>query len=87
VLVEHPLRHDFRLVAPARPAETASDCYRFELTVAPGKAESLAVTEEKTFGQTVQLTNLNDDQVRHFLSQPVTSPKVKEGLRQALELA
>jgi hypothetical protein len=86
VLVEHPVRNDFRLLEGVKPAETASDFYRFEVKVAPGKAESLAVTEERTFGETVALTNLNDDQIRHFLSQPVASKKVKEGLQQAMEL-
>jgi hypothetical protein len=86
VLVEHPVRNEFHLVDCAKPAETASDFYRFELKVAPGKTESLPVTEEHTFGQTVALTNLSDDQVRFFLSQPVTSKKVKEGLQRAMEL-
>jgi hypothetical protein len=86
VLIEHPVRNDYRLVNTAKPAETASDCYRFELKVGAGKAESLAVTEEKTFGQQVILSNLGDDQVRFFLSQPVTSEKVKAGLHKVMEL-
>jgi hypothetical protein len=86
VLVEHPVRNDFRLLEGVKPTETASDFYRFELKVAPGKTESLAVTEERTFGETVQLSNLNDDQVRHFINQPVASKKVKDGLQRALEL-
>jgi hypothetical protein len=86
VLVEHPVRNEFHLVDSAKPAETASDFYRFELRVAPSKTESLPVTEERTFGQMVALTNLSDDQVRFFLSQPVVSKKVKEGLQRAMEL-
>jgi hypothetical protein len=86
VLIEHPVRNDFRLVNTAKPAETASDFYRFELKVPAGKTETLAVTEEKTFGQTVVLSNLGDDHVRFFLNQPVTSDKVKAGLQRAMEL-
>jgi hypothetical protein len=86
VLVEHPVRNDFHLVDTAKPAETASDFYRFEVKVAPGKAESLPVTEERTLAETVVLTNLNDDQIRHFINQPVTSARVKEGLHKALQL-
>jgi hypothetical protein len=86
VLIEHPVRNDFHLVQTPKPAETASDFYRFELKVPPGKTESLAATEEKTFGQQIILGNLGDDQVRFFLSQPVTSDKVKKGLTRALEL-
>jgi hypothetical protein len=86
VLIEHPVRNDFRLVNTAKPAETASDFYRFELRVPAGKTESLAVTEEKTFSQQTILSNLGDDQVRFFLDQPVTGEKVKAGLHKALEL-
>jgi hypothetical protein len=86
VLVEHPVRNEFQLSDTAKPAETASDFYRFEVKVEPGKTESLPVTEERVFGETVQLTNLNDDQIRHFISQPVASKKVKDGLQQAMSL-
>jgi hypothetical protein len=86
VLIEHPVRNDFRLVNTAKPSETASDFYRFELKVPAGKTESVAVTEEKTFAETMVLSSLNDDQVRHFINQPVTSDKVKAGLQKALDL-
>jgi hypothetical protein len=86
VLIEHPVRHDFKLVDSAKPAETARDVYRFQVTVPAGKTVTETVTEERQFGTTVQLTTSNDEQIRWFLSQPVTSPKVKDGLRRALEL-
>jgi hypothetical protein len=86
VLVEHPVRNDFHLADKLKPAETASDFYRFEVKVAPGKAEDLVVKEEKDFGETVVLTNLNDDNIRHFINQPVTSEKVKAGLQRTMEL-
>jgi hypothetical protein len=86
VLVEHPVRNDFHLADKIKPAETASDFYRFEVKVAPGKAEDLVVKEEKDFGETVVLTNLNDDNIRHFINQPVTSEKVKAGLQKTMEL-
>jgi hypothetical protein len=86
VLVEHPVRNDFRMVDSPKPAETASDFYRFEVKVAPGKTETLSVTEERDLGQVIVLRDLNDDQVRHFISQPVTTAKVKAGLTKTLEL-
>jgi hypothetical protein len=86
VLVEHPVRNDFHLADKIKPAETASDFYRFEVKVAPGKAEDLVVKEEKDFGEIVVLTNLNDDNIRHFINQPVTSEKVKAGLQKTMEL-
>ncbi|HEX4621352.1 MAG TPA: hypothetical protein VH208_07280, partial [Myxococcaceae bacterium] len=87
VLVEHPVRNDFHLTDDTnKPAETASDVYRFEVKVPAGKTATQVVTEERIVNEQVQLTNSNDDQIRFFLSSTVSSPKVKEGLKQALEL-
>src|SRR5262249_5595123 len=85
VLVEHPERNDFKLV-DMKPAETASDVYRFEVKVPAGASKNLVVTEERNFGTSVQLSNSNDEQIRFFMNQPVSSAKVKDGLKQALEL-
>jgi hypothetical protein len=86
VLIEHPVRNDFKLVSESKPTETASDFYRFQIKVAPGKTEKQTVSEERLLQQTVQLTNIDDNTIRHFISQPVTSEKVKAGLQKAMEL-
>jgi hypothetical protein len=87
VLVEHPVRNDFHLTDDTtKPAETASDVYRFEVKVPAGKTAIQAVTEEKIVNEQIQLTNSNDDQMRFFLNATVASQKVKDGLKQALEL-
>jgi hypothetical protein len=86
LLVEHPVRNDFKLVDTDKPAETASDFYRFQLKVAPGKTETQSVTEEKVIGQQVAISNANDQQIRVFLQSTVVSPKVKDGLQKALQL-
>ena len=86
VLIEHPVRNDFKLVDTDKPAETASDFYRFEVKVPAGKTETQNVTEERVINSQVQLTNSNDDQIRFFINQTVSSQKVKDGLNKALEL-
>src|SRR6185437_7907282 len=85
VLIEHPVRHDFKLI-DCKPSETASDVYRFEVKVPAGASKPLVVSEEKTFSQQVQISTTGDEQIRFFLSQPATSAKVKEGLQKALEM-
>ncbi len=87
VLVEHPVRNDFHLTDDTtKPAETASDVYRFEVKVPAGKTATQTVTEERVIGQQVQLTNSNDDQIRFFVNQTAASKKVKDGLMQAISL-
>jgi hypothetical protein len=86
MLIEHPVRPEFKLVSKDKPAETARDVYRFELKVPAGKAATQTVTEERDVGSAVQLTNSPDEQIRIFLQSPVVSEKVKEGLKKAQEL-
>jgi hypothetical protein len=86
VLIEHPVRHEFKLMDTDKPTETASDFYRFEVKVPAGKSETKTVTEERLINEQIQLTNFNDDQIRVFLNSTVVSPKVKEALKQAQEL-
>ncbi len=87
VLVEHPVRNDFHLTDDvSKPAETASDVYRFEVKVPAGKTATQVVTEERVIGSQVQLTNSNDDQMRIFINSTASSPKVKEGLKQGMAL-
>jgi hypothetical protein len=86
VLIEHPVRNDFKLVDTDKPAETASDFYRFEVKVPAGKTETQKITEERVFASGVQINNNSDDQIRFFINQPVTSQKVKAGLNEALKL-
>jgi hypothetical protein len=50
VLIELPVRNEFKLVGKDRPAETARDVYRFELNVPAGKTATPAVSEERDVG-------------------------------------
>jgi hypothetical protein len=87
VLIEHPVRNEFKLVEDkGKPAEVAADVYRFEVKVPAGKTETQAVTEERVLSQNFQVSNLDDNTIRVFLNNPVTSEKVKKGLQGALEL-
>jgi hypothetical protein len=86
VLLEHPVRNEFKLIDTDKPAETASDVYRFEVKVAPGKSETKTITEERLLNQQVQLANFNDDQIRVFINNAVSSAKTKAALKEALDL-
>jgi len=86
LLIEHPYRAEFKLVTPEKFSERARDVYRFEVPVAAGKNAKLDVTEERDIVQTVSLSNSDDQTMRFFLSQNVTSDKVKTAINQAIAL-
>ena len=85
VLIEHPVNNAFRLTGD-KPKETASDVYRFEVKVPAGGTKNQVVTEEQEVSNSYSLTSSGDEQIRWFLSQPVASQKVKDGLQKAMEL-
>jgi hypothetical protein len=85
LLIEHPVRHDFKLT-DGKPVETAADFYRFELKVPAGQTKALTVGEEKLVNETVSVTTTPDERIRWFLSQAAVGDKVKAGLREALKL-
>jgi hypothetical protein len=86
LIIEHPYRPDFTLVSKDKPSERASDVYRFEIKVPAGKTASTEVVEERDVQQQVALTNSDDQTIRYFLTSQVSSPKVQEALKKAIDL-
>ncbi|MFO0880159.1 MAG: DUF4139 domain-containing protein [Gemmataceae bacterium] len=85
LLIEHPIRHDFKLV-DSKPTETTADLYRFEVKLPAGQTKPLTVQEERTLATTISLATQSDDQIRYLLTLPTASEGVKAGLRKAMEL-
>jgi hypothetical protein len=85
VLIEHPVNNAFKVVGD-KPRETASDFHRFELRVPAGETKSKVVTEERDEFHRWEFNSSNDDTVRMLMTQPVTSPKLKAALEQAMKL-
>lgn len=56
VILEHPIRTDWKLLDPVKPSEKSRDHYRFTVTVAAGKTENFDVVEEQARLDTVALT-------------------------------
>ena len=83
MLIEHPVRGQFKLAGAAKPAATALDACRFEVKVPAAETAKQTVTEERNVGSSIPLTDSPDEQVRIFLQSPVISDKVKEGPKKA----
>jgi hypothetical protein len=86
LLVEHPYRHDFKLVAPAKAAEQSRNVYRFEVACEPNKPTELVVEEQLPRFTQIAFSNSGDESVRFLIRSKATSDKVKQGLERALEL-
>jgi len=86
LLIEHPVRPEYKLVGPEKPAEMTRDRYRFQVKLPGDRAVTLDVTEERMLGETMLLARLEDDRFRFYLAQPALSEPVKTALRQVIGL-
>ncbi len=71
---------EWKLLAPAKPAETTADLQRFELKVPAGQEGSLEVIEERDMTEFISLQNLSDSEFKRILKMEVASPAVKAAL-------
>jgi hypothetical protein len=86
VMLEHANRTDFKLTSKDKPWETASDVHRFKVTAPAGKTTEYTVSEEKDFGSSVAITNADDQNIRIFINEKVTSDAMKTALERAMTL-
>jgi hypothetical protein len=86
VLLEHPVRHDFKLVSKDQPKERTRDVYRYEVKVPAGKSASQEVIEEQDILSQVVLNNLDDNTIRVVFQSTVASAKVMDAIKKSQEL-
>jgi hypothetical protein len=86
ILIEHPLRGEWKLAAEGeKPEETTSDAYRFRVNL-EGKATAiLGVREAKPLEARYELTNLDEHQVTLFLQQKSINTEVEAAFRKIIE--
>jgi hypothetical protein len=84
VLVEHPFRPDWQLVDTPKPVERTPSVYRFQVAVAAGKSEKLAIKEEHLISESVGLVNADLNMLLLYSRSAVISPKVKAALEKVV---
>jgi hypothetical protein len=86
LVIEHPVRTEFKLMKPEKPSEQSRDVYRFEVKVPAGKTIVQEVVEEQTRVDQLAINTNDENTTRIFLNSTVTSGKVKEALQKAIVL-
>jgi hypothetical protein len=86
VLIEHPLRPDWKLIEPKEPAERTRSVYRFRVPVDPGKTEKLLVVEEFPRLEEVVLGRGDMTAARLYVSRTELSEKLRAALQQIVKL-
>jgi hypothetical protein len=86
LVLEHPLRMDWTLVAPEKPTERSRDVYRFQLSVPAGKSVTQEVIEEQQQASEFSVSGIDGQTTEFFLKSTATSPKLKEALEKVVAL-
>jgi hypothetical protein len=86
LLIEHPVRNGWKLgESDAKPEETASDLYRFRVSVEPKAAVTLAVHESRPLHSRFELVNLTDNNIELWIQQKSINPEMEAAFRKIME--
>ena len=80
LLIEHPARPGYKLLNQ-KPTETTSDAYRFEVKLAPDSSQKFAISEERVYDNSFELSNLTPD----ILLTYVMNKSIPESARRQLK--
>lgn len=81
LLIEHPIRHEFKLIG-VKPVETTATAYRFEVKLAPNAEETFPVTEEQEQETIVTLTSATPDVLATYIANRALTPAGRRALEQ-----
>jgi Carboxypeptidase regulatory-like domain len=85
LIIEHPLRPGWSLASNAPKAdETSAAYYRFRLAIEPKSTATLAISEAQPVEQSVEINNINSDQITFYLQQRSITPEIEQALRKIL---
>jgi hypothetical protein len=84
VLIEHPARVEWKLTDGEVPVESSASYHRFRLTVEPRKTASLVIKEYRPVSTRYEVSSVNDDHIKYFLSQKMINPEMEQGLRKII---
>lgn len=86
IILEHPVRADWKLTEPTKPMETTPTVHRFKQVVAPGKILPVTVAEEQVQRQDVVLAKSSAANLLYYVRDDTLTKPIREKLQQAVTL-
>ena len=83
LVVEHPLRHGWKLVKPEKAMETTDALYRFRTEVPAGKSNALTVEEQLVQAETIEILPLDLGTLVLYSKTGEISREVRDALAKA----
>jgi len=81
VVIEHPIRANFKLADGVKPEESTTNYHRFKVKVEPKKTETLLVKEFRPDVTNIYLSNITDEQIGYYVHETSLKPDVERALR------
>jgi hypothetical protein len=80
VMIEHPVRTDWKLAGDVKPDESTATVYRFRVNVPSGQTSTLDVDEIKPGTTTFQVNELHRDRVRLLVTNAASRDQVERAM-------
>ncbi len=81
VVIEHPIRNDWKLNEDQKPEERTSDVYRFRVEVAAKQTKDFSVEETRPEDQKIDLTTFDEDDLNSLAEDNALTPELEKALR------
>jgi DNA repair exonuclease SbcCD ATPase subunit len=81
LIIEHPITSGYTLIDTAKPLETTSSAYRFEIKLAANAATEFAVTEENIYDQQTSVMSMTPDAIVIWMRNKVLSDAARRQLQ------
>jgi hypothetical protein len=85
VVIEHPVREDWKLTGDLKPDETTPSYYRFKVNVNPKESAKLVVAEIHPMVSQVDLASVTDNEVELLARQKRLTPEMEAAFRKILD--
>lgn len=85
VLIEHPLRSDWKLSSALKPEESSANHYRFRVAVPANSTVPFVVSEEKPSENYYQLGSISRDTIQLWLRDSIIDPATERALQPLVE--
>jgi hypothetical protein len=86
LMIEHPVRPDWKLVVPKKPSEQARDVYRFDQKIPANSFQQLQVTEEHDTLNMIALLTPDEKEIDLLFAGNSLHPALKEAVQKTRAL-
>jgi hypothetical protein len=85
VIIEHPLRPEWKLADGIKPEETTASLYRFRVKVEPKAGAQLVVEEYHPLATRVELSDVDDEEITLLTEQKRMTPELQQAIKRVLD--